>query len=506
MGRVRRTFILKKMKLATTFFAATAVYAQKPANLKPLPVDENGDSKANVWGDIGAAGTDCSSQGMTVSSSSNGYSGSVTVENTNINQHCYVDIGSGCGAAGVSVEFSHLTIETTWNDGDYYEDCYDSVHFQWNENGSVQQTEPQCGCLDVADQCDNNIYENIIYNLMVTNQPTSYNLNGSDAKLVVYTDITNYGGKVTVDWQCNSPPPSWDICPSNHPLEGGCYTQDKEWAVGEEVSCEMTNDECMSVSCSAGGIKASFRADLFHTNLENGETFMQQLVNGHRSIEYNGAELSQGGQCGYTVDANGVNIDWDYAACGGLTPTMEDGKIVYSVKLSSPGNKPGYADIEFYVDTDVEASCAYNPNVLVNAEGFWVNQEDVEAFGDDSGDFIELFDCKFYADAAYENQILDHNIVNMGETIYGRVESDPELPGLSYELVGVTVFNGNDNSQSFDVISNAMPNSAVSAISAGIAPTGYNLNFSYLSFGFEDTTGTNQNELDIQCAIRVFIN
>merc|ERR1712050_273039 len=98
--------------------------------------------------------------------------------------------------------------------------------------------------------------------------------------------------------------------------------------------------------------------------------------------------------------------------------------------------------------------------------------------------------CKFYADAAYSNQILDHNIVNMGEFIYGQVESDA-LAGLSYKLVGVTIFNSNNNSESFAVINNGAPNSAVSASSDGSAATGQSLNFSYLSFGFEANTGTN---------------
>merc|ERR1712157_46541 len=257
------------------------------------------------------------------------------------------------------------------------------------------------------------------------------------------------------------------------------------------------------VSCSSGGIKASFRADLFHTNLENTETFMEQLKDGHRTIEYNGVALNKGGECGYTTTAQYVKIDGDYARCG-VSPSMNGDQIVYSVSLSSPGNAPGYPTIEFYVDTDVGASCAYDSAVVVNADGFWVNQEDVEAAADAMGKFDDTFDCKFFSDSAMSNQILSNNIVNMGEMIYGRVDS-VALAGLEYELVGVTVTNANDAGMSYDVINGGVPSADVKASSDGSALTGQSVAFSYLSFGFESSTGTNQNEINIQCAVDLFI-
>merc|ERR1739845_130183 len=77
--------------------------------------------------------------------------------------------------------------------------------------------------------------------------------------------------------------------------------------------------------------------------------------------------------------------------------------------------------------------------------------------------------------------------------------------GLSYELVGVTVTNANNLAMSFPVIDGGVPNSDVRASSDGSAETGQSLNFSYLSFGFESDTGTNQNEINIQCAVDIFI-
>merc|ERR1712157_648425 len=178
-----------------------------------------------------------------------------------------------------------------------------------------------------------------------------------------------------------------DLCPSTT-----CYTQSPSvWTPGAEVTCEMTNADCLAVSCSASGIDATFNAD-------------------------------------------GVNINWNYAACG-VQPSMNaDEQIEYSVSCSSPGNAPGYETIEFYVDTSVSASCTYNPYVNVDADGFWVNQEDVDAAGEASGSLKECFDCNFYADAARENKIGSDNIVNMGENIYGSVNAKCAGNGLLYKL------------------------------------------------------------------------
>merc|ERR1712176_1398736 len=329
-----------------------------------------------------------------------------------------------------------------------------------------------------------------------TLKPTKYWLNGDDAKLVFHSYYSVAGNSFQINWKCHE---EWDICPSSK-----CYTQSEGWVPGKDVSCAMTNPDCLNVSCSSNSIKATFDAELFHTNLENAGSFMEQLESGHREMWYNGNKLELNAPCGFTVSADGVHIDWAYDQCN-ITPTMnDDEQIVYSVSLSSPGNAPGYPTIEFYVDTDAEASCAYNSKVVVNADGFWVNQEDVEAAGDAMGTLDGIFHCKFYGDEARSNQILNNNIVNMGEMIYGQVTSD-SLTGLSYELVGVTVTNANNLAMSYPVINDGVPSPDVHASSDGSAQTGQSVNFSYLSFGFESETGTNQNELNIECAVDLFI-
>merc|ERR1712003_93282 len=163
---------------------------------------------------------------------------------------------------------------------------------------------------------------------------------------------------------------------------------------------------------------------------------------GHRSLERTdtGAALVQGAaQCGYVLTSTGVKLtNWKYGLCG-VAPTMNaQGDIVYTVSVISKGNAPGIPDIEFYIDTKVEASCKYDSKIVVDADGFWINQEDVQAAKENQGNLASTIECKFYNDPGYENQIGVDHLVNMGQTIYGRVESTA-LAGLSYDLVGVTV-------------------------------------------------------------------
>ena len=59
---------------------------------------------------------------------------------------------------------------------------------------------------------------------------------------------------------------------------------------------------------------------------------------------------------------------------------MVNDEIVYSVKIESDGAdyNGNHPVIEFYVDHVVQAACKYDSEVTIQ-NGFWVNQEDVEA-------------------------------------------------------------------------------------------------------------------------------
>ena len=529
------------MKLAIAVLAAVAESKPKrPHNFKHKPkLNPDNDERwiQNFHIDHGhikhlhkVPAKECPADSITSTETLNGQEGTVLMADHEDHEHCFVNLGEKC-SNGVDVEITQMSIESYYH---YYKDmvsdtpesqewwaeyygmdlssdyCFDAVFFTYKQDDEQKKTDQQCGCIEDTDGCRyvhdytyewDWTYNRVYYDLQVTRSPTKYWLNGDDTKMIFHSDRSQKGGYISVDWKCHEDPNvNWNICPSKT-----CYTQYEGWSPGKEVSCTMTNPDCLNVSCSSNSIQAIFDADLFHTNLENEESFLEQLESGHREMWYNGNKLELNAPCGFTLTADGVQIDWAYDLCN-VTPTMNaDEEIVYSVSLSSPGNAPGYETIEFYVDTAVEASCAYDSKIVVKADGFWVNQEDVEAAGNAMGKLDGTFDCKFFKDEARNNQILSNNIVNMGEMIYGQVTSRA-LTGLSYDLVGVTVTNANNLAMSFPVIDGGVPSPDVRASSDGSAETGQSVNFSYLSFGFESDTGSNQNEINIECAVDLFVN
>ena len=158
--------------------------------------------------------------------------------------------------------------------------------------------------------------------------------------------------------------------------------------------------------------------------------------------------LKPNSKCGYSVQNGFLVIDWEYSACSqyfnvNFLPAANPGdvdQIEYTLNIASPGSKPGDI-IEFYVDHQASATCTYDADVTIQGSGFWVNQEDVEAAQTSTKDLTENFDCSFFsADArTASDQIGATNIVNMGDTIYGRVSSTADMPGLVYTLQQVRV-------------------------------------------------------------------
>jgi len=321
-----------------------------------------------------------------------------------------------------------------------------------------------------------------------------------------------------------------ELCPSNFDgtdANSGCYTQVGTWNAdtnnADQISCNMSNPACLVVECSGTKMKATLRYDLFQINEKHATPFGAQLQAGTRELVYNDKVLSEGGSCGYSVDhaSETVTLDWDYTACQ-MSPTIDEAtdELVFTMALSSPGNAPGIEDIEFYVDTDVTAQCKY-PTKIMLEHAFWVNQEDTDVNGDNTGVFNSLFACEFFNDASYEQEIGDKNIVNMGKPIYGKARALLEMPGLKYTLTGVVVSDASTPPQvtgadgeakSFNVIGPVEDDKVKMSDdveakwenqSTGSAPTepGADIDFSYLSFGFEDLG--HQNKLKVQCDIKV---
>ena len=112
------------------------------------------------------------------------------------------------------MEITHMELETFTDYDAYYEAynetykgtrCYDTIHFEWVNKGgeTVEHTDPQCGCLGENHlSCDEHPFDD--YYMAVTEKPTQYNLVGTDVKLVLWSDGSVDGGKIKVDWKCNT--------------------------------------------------------------------------------------------------------------------------------------------------------------------------------------------------------------------------------------------------------------------------------------------------------------
>jgi hypothetical protein len=461
------------------------------------------------------------------SSPNHGLFGSVSLADYVNELYCYIDFGSECDGEGVDIEFTKMAIEaSSWAfDGVswFKEDgCkYDSIKFMYTDaNGDTQYTADDCGIFNGGAWDLASYYHQ-------TPAKTKLSLVGTDMKMILDTDYSIKGGFVDFNWQCRSY--GNDICPSKFDgsADSGCYTQSSPWQPGKDVTCSMDNTECLTTTCLADGISTFFRGDLFHVNSKHEGTFMEQLQQGIRVLKRKdtGDVLQDvmdpnniGATCGYHIVDGGVQLNWNYAQCG-IAPTMKNGMISYGITIQAFGNDADSDPmIEFYVDFDASAECLYDPEIDIDPVGFYVNQEDVDAEISKYGELKKNFDCVFFEDSKAKNQIMDHNIVNMGERIYGRLRSKGNAGyGLIYKLQRVTFTDASGKTgtppASFNVIGGGKGSKVVQAKvqkSKYIPkkkywrPMGEKMKFSFLSFGFENLD--EQNPVDVKCHIKVNID
>ena len=81
-----------------------------------------------------------------------------------------------------------------------------------------------------------------------------------------------------------------EICPSKDDgQDGGCYTQSATWVANQQVTCDMTNENCLPLTCDPGSINAKFRADLF----DEGNDYLNMLDAGTKELTANSQLLSK---------------------------------------------------------------------------------------------------------------------------------------------------------------------------------------------------------------------
>lgn len=142
----------------------------------------------------------------------------------------------------------------------------------------------------------------------------------------------------------------------------------------------------------------------------------------------------------------------------------------------------------------------------MQTSGFEVNQENDRLNDIGLGSFSSLFTCNFYTDKSRQQQIMAHNLINMGTTVFGAVETlSPASMGLGYYIDTIQMQNDHDE-RVFNVVNKGGWSSLVNAKPESTLPRQpFNTptRFKFNSFGFEDNS--NQNFLSITCQIRLCV-
>jgi len=272
----------------------------------------------------------------------------------------------------------------------------------------------------------------------------------------------------------------------------------------------MENKACLPVECSATGLKAHFRTDLFDKKLE--QEFYLDLMQGRLRIKHKDRELKRFETCGYSFAAIDQRlflvIDWNYGECDFDVSLVENNttdcveSIHYSVTLHAE-----YIDsvdrIEFAVETDVQATCSYCSSLTMQSTSFFVNEEDTELSESGEGSFNSLFNCRFFTDQNRGQEIHSDDIINMGTMIYGQVDASSDVNiGLKYYLDKLTLQNDHGGLE-FDVVKNGGWAKIVEAQiqSNPVMPFTESTDFKFRSFGFSDYQ--NQHYLSVTCSIKL---
>jgi hypothetical protein len=161
----------------------------------------------------------------------NGDSGYFTIDQYADNMECFIDFGSQCNENGADVEFTHLSVQDDFTYDNYayatpkpyVQECStDAVKFAYKASDGTQMfTDDTCGCMHDHDNddimqtsdtmshysCDYRSYPDIYYFYFAhpADQLTE-TLLGTDLKFIFTSDFEGSGGKVSVKWQCATPP------------------------------------------------------------------------------------------------------------------------------------------------------------------------------------------------------------------------------------------------------------------------------------------------------------
>jgi len=268
----------------------------------------------------------------------------------------------------------------------------------------------------------------------------------------------------------------------------------------DQVTCSLKPEAgCLAIECEATQITATLDYRLFDDQNVDAATTKEALEAGNREFAFDCTDVPD-----ITYEDDAAVLVWGIGSnC--LSPRVDGDDLVYSFSVSLndvDSDHAGLAQgIEFHTDTTVNGQCTYPTEITLSNE-FWVNQEDVEARRENEGAFDANFECNFSTDQDFVTKLEEENIVNMGDTIYGQLVSTEAIPRISYQLTALVVTDPNEDDHSFDIF-------AQQGIVNGNFPdqptaTGQNYAFDWTSFGFQGLS--NQNQLALQCQVKLVLN
>ena len=142
------------------------------------------------------------------------WKGDVTFQEYKDNEYCYVEIGTEC-ETGVEAEFQYVQLESPTS-----KECkFDWVRFTYtDENGRSRVTNTVCGCYASNGNsfaCDLNYlsYWQSMEQMSPMAQTSKYVMEGSNHRVILKSDSSQSGGKISLDWYCLPDPTTTTTMP-----------------------------------------------------------------------------------------------------------------------------------------------------------------------------------------------------------------------------------------------------------------------------------------------------
>ena len=207
----------------------------------------------------------------------------------------------------------------------------------------------------------------------------------------------------------------------------------------------MINPDCAPFTCLASRVKGKLRYDLFDKNeyaLEVRDALRAEPGSKwpfHRYFTVGGQKLINSTQCTFNIGDDFFEFDFELGECGSQLRMNQATKTItygYLFELNDEIDET----IEFFIDNSIQIDCNYNTQLTLDAGSMFINQEDTYVVETAQGQLQDNFKLRVFADSQYKNEVLAHNILNMGQAVYVQVEQEKSwATGKSAALTSIEV-------------------------------------------------------------------